>query len=565
MIFLFPASGSNPQERADVVESITPSTAMLFMKTARIKDLLESMNFVANNLLPQSLFDTINKKKDDFKNKTGIDLLDIESLNKTGVDTERTVSLALYPSGRRDENRIVLFIPVKNEKTFPLKFVEILKKATGSETLDLYPVITEYRSHTIYQIQKDIFSTAFDGVFILASTGELVRSIIDVKESNSGYLSLDPKYIDYLGKTKKNYDIRAFATRDFFKWAVSSMRMPRDRIREEKKKAEPNKDKQAFGPKTLNAARLFNVQHTPEAGADKEGLKKSESDKFFKGPSQFNAVDYVSLGAAVRPTDIDIDLAIQFNNTSSGVNTFLELIKTGLSDRALYVKNAATFAYVSIDCNKIEELCRTRGAGCAYYAEFKDEIRNELGIDFEREFIPFYSGVVNIIASQPKGSGGGYVLYFSMIDPAHNKVMWDKIAAYLKEKFKNTDRFGYEKIGAADSFWYIDSKNSKIYFVYDTRGMYIGNDTELVNTALSSKTIKEAPPGDDIIQKLGNNVFFLSFIKKESFFGALIMLQAFRNKELSAIVEKMTDIYVIGEKIDSYISLDITVKLMKRK
>ncbi len=69
-------------------------------------------------------------------------------------------------------------------------------------------------------------------------------------------------------------------------------------------------------------------------------------------------MDYASLGVTVKPTNIDIDLGVQFNNTSASVNTFLELVKPGLSDRALFVKNAGTFAYVSIDFNKIEELCK---------------------------------------------------------------------------------------------------------------------------------------------------------------------------------------------------------------
>jgi hypothetical protein len=564
------ASGvhSQQEERADVVESFTPSQAILFMKTSRIKNFIESLGFVAANLLPQAIAAKFTKIREELKNKTGIDLLDMESLEKAGLDTSRTASLALYPSGRRNERRIIVFIPVKNEQTFPLKFVEILKKMSGGENLDLFPVVTEYRNRPIYQIQKDIFSTAFEGVFILTSTGELIRGVIDVKENNSGYLSLDPLYIDYTGRAKKNYDLRAFAARDFLKKIVHPGKKPDDTIRKEKKDGAPPKDKADVGPSALNGFNPALLRYVADGGGGKEGMKKSnksESEKFFEGPALLNSVDYASMGVTIKPADIDIDLSARFNKTDERVNTFLDFIKTGLIEKALFFKDAATFAYFSIDCNKIEELCRDRAAGCAYYFEFKNEIREELGIDFEKEFIPYHSGVFNIIAGQPKGSGGGYVIYLSMNDPGRNKSIYDAIAGHLKKKYNGTTRFGNSKIAGVESIWYIDSKNARIHIAHDSRGMYMGNDTELMSAALTARTVKEAPAGDDLIKKLGAGVFFLASIKKESFFGALIMLHAYRSKEIGPIVDKMTDLYVVGEKIENYLTLAVTIKLAKRR
>jgi len=64
---------------------------------------------------------------------------------------------------------------------------------------------------------------------------------------------------------------------------------------------------------------------------------------------------------------------------------------------------------------------------------------------------------------------------------------------------------------------------------------------------------------------MGDNVFFLAHVKKESYFGSLLMLYSYRAKEISGFIEKMTDLYVIGEKKDNFVSLGIVVKLMKRK
>jgi hypothetical protein len=560
------APGGYPQERADVVESITPSSAMLFLKTSRIKNFVVSVKFVADNLLHKEYAEKFNKKINEIKTKTGVDPMDIESLKKAGIDVDRTASLAMYPEGKKKEERILLFIPVLDEKTFPLKFVEILKKMAGTEKVDLYPAITEYKNYTIYQINKDIFTTAIDGVFIVGSTGELVRSVIDVKVDNIAYLAIDPMYVDYQSRLKKSYDLRAFVTKDFLKDAVKSRARPDgNKKKEEKKETVPitqNHKDVSFG--THSKEMLVEAAYIADAAGGGPSAR-SEMDKLSTGSSPFNAVDYAFLGAMVSPADIDVDLAARFNNTSGTVNTFLDVIKTGASGRALHVKNANTYAYVSFDYNKIEELCRASAAGCSYYTQFKDEIKSDLGIDFDRDIIPSYSGVLNIIAGQPKGAGGGYLFYLPMNDTAQGKKVWEKSSGFLREKYKGTERYGTAKIGGMESFWYIDSKNNKNYMLADKRGIYLGNDPELIGMALSSREISKPEAADGVINKLGGNVFFLTYMKKDSFFGALLMLYAYRNREISGVVEKMTDLYLIGEKSGNMLSFGLKIKLMKRK
>jgi hypothetical protein len=562
VLILIPASGVYTQERADVVEAFTPSPAMLFVKTSRVRDLVESVNFAARNLLVQETADSLNKKREEFKRKTGVDPLDTESLKNAGIDVERTLGLALYPPVGSHEDRTLVFIPVKDEKIFPLKFVEILKKLGGDEKLDLYPVITAYRNHTVFQIRKDIFSTAFDGEFMVASTGELIQRVIDIKEDNAGYLSLDPQYMDYMSKMQKNYDLRAYATRDFLKQASRIRKKFNDMLREKKKDEEPEKTEGGKGSYTL---RTLPIHMMYAAAKGEEGPQKKTESIFSEGPSPFNSVEYASLGVTVEPTDVAVDLAVKFNNTSPRVNTFLGVIKTGMSEKAIYVGNAAASAFISIDFNKIEELCGSPGTGCAYYEDFKKTIRSELGIDFRRDFIPYYSGIVDVVAGRPRGAGGGYLIYLPMSQADRGKRLWNTIGEYLKKKFKGTDRFGTGRIDAADSFWFIDSRNSKIYSVCDARGLYIGNDPELIKTVLSSRLIKDAPEGDFFGKKLDPNVFFLAYVSKESLFGALVTLFAYRHKSMRGLVERMADFYLVGKKIDSYVSIDLVINLLKRK
>ncbi len=550
-------TGGYTQDRADIVESITPSSAILFMKTARIKSLVGSVKFVSENLLHREYVEKFNKKRDDIRTKTGIDPLDIEALKMAGIDVDRSASVAVYARGKRNEERVLLFIPVMDDKIFPLKFVEILRKMANAENADLYPAITEYKGRPIYQSHKDIFTTAIDGVFIIGSTGELIRGVIDVKENSAGYLAIDPKYMDYSARLSRNYDLRVYATRDYLKEAVKR----RPRPEGEQPKGGQNKVTDAG---MMGAAALMDVAYIADAAGGKPSIQ-SELDRLTTGPSPFNAVDYVSLGASVTPSAVTIDIAARFNGASGSVNTFLDVIRTGVSDRALLVTNASTYAYVSFDFDKIGELCRKSAAGCGYYAKFKDEVREDLGIDFETDVVPYHSGVVNIIAGEPKGGGGGYLFFLPMNDPEKGRAVWEKSSAYLREKFKGTERFGTDMIGGARSFWHVDSKNNRVHMLYDRRGLYLGNDRELIGMALAGKELTKPQPADSVLNRLGGNVFCLAHMKKESFFGALLMLYSYRNKEISGIVNMMTDLTLIGEKNDAYLSFDVTIRLLKRR
>jgi len=398
----------------------------------------------------------------------------------------------------------------------------------------------------MYQIRRDVFTTALDGVFVIGSTGEIVRSVIDAKMKNEGYLALDPGYIDSLDKNRKNYDLRAFASRDFLKEIMKERAKPAD------DRKEPKSDK----PVSRYNAPAEGLRY---AAAD------SERDRLSSGPSLFNAMDYAFLGASVKPTAIDVDLAVKFNRTSGTVNTYLDVIKTGLNGRALSVKNATALIFASLDFARIEELCGSNAPGCSQYAAFKERVKSDLGIDFQADIVPSFSGVVNLVTGEPKGAGSGYALYLPMNDAGRSEKILEKAAAYLKEQYKGTERFGTATIGGSKAYWYYGAKSGKTYISRDKRGLYMANDAELLAAAMAGKETSQIQLSGGAPRTIGENVFFLTALKKESFFGAILLLYGNRSREIGGFVDKIQELSAVSRKIDDYITLDIVINLMKRK
>jgi hypothetical protein len=547
-------SGVYPRERADVVESITPSPVTLFIKTSRIRNFLVSLKFVADNLLSDERAGAMKNKTDGLKNKTGLDIIDIASLEKAGIDVDRSVGFAMYPDGTRGEERMLIFLPVQDEKIFPLKFVELLKKSAGSETADVYPVITQYSDHTMYQIRRDIFTTALEGVFVIGSTGELVRSVIDAKVKNEGHLALDLGYIDSLAKNAGNYDLRAFASRDFLKEVIRGRRKPVD------------EKKGQGGDKPVSLMDVPSRVVAYAAGAPGMLVSvDSEIDRLSSGPSLFNAVEYAFLGLSANPAAVDIDLAVKFNRTSGTVNTFLDVIRTGGNARALAMKNATALIFASFDYGKIDDLCRGNAPGCDYYASFKERVKEDLGIDFQADIVPSFSGVMNMVTGEPKGAGSGYALYLPMNDPDRSGKILEKAAAYLKEKYKGTERFGPVTIGGAKCFWYYGAKSGKTYIGRDRKGLYMASDADLMAAAMAGKESSQVQLAGGAPRKIGENVFFLTTLKRDSFFGAMLLLYGSRNGDVGGFAGKIQELSAVSEKIGDYVTLGINLNLAKRK
>ncbi|NLV67789.1 MAG: hypothetical protein GXY14_08960, partial [Spirochaetes bacterium] len=121
VLFMVPALFS--QNTGDI-ESLVSNELNAFLKTSEITRLLKTVNYTINYLFDEQTRSQVFLQRDDFRDKTGIDFLNEASLRNSGIDTSRPLSMAFY----QDDNSrdvFILFVPVYNEKEFPLKFDEI--------------------------------------------------------------------------------------------------------------------------------------------------------------------------------------------------------------------------------------------------------------------------------------------------------------------------------------------------------------------------------------------------------------------------------------------------------
>jgi len=512
-------------------ESMTPAEVTVFVKTRHIGRLLKTANYLVFNVMEDEQRNKIISEKNAFRDKTGVDYLDEESLKNFGIDTSRPISFAMF---EKDIQREVMaaFIPVYNEKEFTDKIIQIMKNTpSDGGQKPVSPVIAKHRSIVITQLKDDMFVAGLGGYFIIGSTDDIVRKIIDVREVRNGSLVLTTEYKDYISREKNNYDVNAFITRRFIEQMNS-----------------------APGGEAYGAAEIKDLVLTQGGEADSGS---------FDANTLIKSVDYISAGMGFDRNKFQLNGSVKLAGDNPYVDMLLGLLKTGENSKSLYVQNADTTFFISLNYKYLDNLCGSGIPMCAQYNQFKADLKNQGNIDFEKDILPYYSGVINAFAidSGAAGGMGDMALFLPINDGKKVEDIWKKFRTMLQAKYGKEKKFGEEKIDGRRAFWYIDQTQMRIFVAYDSRGIYAGNSTGLIKSALKSDTMDKAGNTGRLGSLLNEKTFFLFNIKKNNFIRNLMLMRAQGTPGVGDSLSKIGEVSLFCEKRDRLVSLDFDIEI----
>ncbi len=170
--------------------ALMPPTTLVAVAVSSSDKLITASRFAQKNMLSDIQADRITRWAEEFKKRTRVDVFDVSSLRKQGINTNKTIYLALIKKTGVSKH-MLLFIPVKHAKSFPLRFVGLLKKNyRGDKSIDLNPVTTRYRKYVCHQVLKDIFFTSIDDYFIVTQSEQIMKQVIDIKLGKGSVASL---------------------------------------------------------------------------------------------------------------------------------------------------------------------------------------------------------------------------------------------------------------------------------------------------------------------------------------------------------------------------------------
>lgn len=532
LLFLFSA-----MTFGDVIgdtESMTPSEVTVFVKTRHIGRLLKTANYLLYNVMEDEQRNKIISEKNALRDRTGVDYLDEESLRGFGIDTSRPISFAMFD---RDNQREVMaaFLPVTNEKEFINKFIQIMQNTPpGEGRSPVSPVTAKHKNIEITRLKDDMYVAGLGGYFVIGSTDDIVRKIIDVRESRSGNLITTAEYRDYTSRDKNNYDVNAFITRRFIEQLNSAQR-----------------------GETYGAAEFKDLILT-------QGGDAGSGD--FDANTMINSVEYISAGMGFDRNKFQLNGSVKLAGDNPYVEMILGMLKTGENGKSLYVQSADSTLFLSLNYKYLDNLCRSGIPMCAQYNQFKADLKNQGKIDFEKDMLPYYSGVINAFAidSGAAGGMGDMALFIPINDEKKVEDIWKKFRIMLQAKYGKEKKFGEEKIDGKRAFWYIDQTQMRFFVAYDSRGIYAGNSTGLIKAALKSDTMDKARNTGRLGTILNDKTFFLFNIKKNNFIRNLLMMRAQGTPGLGDGLSKIGEVSLFSEKRDRLVSVDLDVEIKER-
>lgn len=545
-------------------EALTPSTATLFLRTPEMEKSLRLINYILKNMISKKDQGRISEGTEKLKASTGIDPLNPESLSGAGIDVRRPFSVA-YLRGDKDAERIVLFIPVKDDN-FSARFVTILRKyyRERPET-DFNPVITRYKKYKLYRVMGDNYFTAMDGTFVLASSGKVLQRVVDLRlgEGAETPIATEAKYADFKAKMKEGCDINLYITRDFLK-EVYEYRLKKQAERKtgEKKKKEADDDADAEdAPK---------APKKEEKRRDEAPMDMLKNQSVPLNPSQFNSLDYLGFGMKSEGDDLVLKAAAAVNRDHPSART-LEALRPGLVAKTLFAEDVISYYFLSMDLKALEEPCTAAGNRedplCGIHESLKKSLMNEMGLGLEEDLAPAFGGFFNLMVrrSDIKGKLDNFVIYFPAVDAGKGRALWKKTRKHFKNKTEEDGEFGEEKIDNIPSFWFRDRKGNKITYLVTENHFYIGNNVEFLRLAMTNRSRAAAGMKHEFMKRTGDPTFMVFYLKleKDSFFKALLMLLTYNtNPSLYGLISRLDNISLIGEKIDNCLLFHAKFKIM---
>ncbi len=540
-----------PVEKIIILEPqmVTPLRTAIFVEISNLEAAETTLNIYSKYLDTPGYFDNIINLINFVKTKVNQDIFKNDFLRTSGVETNRSIYLS-YVLEKDNKNNNIIFIPVINEKEFPLLFIKILKSMKKNDNLDLVPAASPYKNFIINQLLKDIFYTTIDGYFILTSSGELIKEIIDIKTGpvSPAALSGDPLYTHYLTKKESSFPINVFIKGKSLTSINFNDLIPDDFDNVEGDNKNPQND---------------SAQKAENAEKKQPAPKRS---------GKYDFIDYLGFGLKNGIEKLNIKIYLQLDKNRTLSNLAAVTFTTGYADKTLFVPDPIAYCFVSADFRALSEAInkpenKNNIILPMAYGKINYYLKSNLGIDMQSEFTPYFGNLFNMVVlkSKRRKRYDNFIIYFPIVNSDDNKELYRKISGSIKKQYNKPGTFGETQIEGLDTFWFADSMGIKNYFFIFDNKFFMINDAELI------KYFKQEPGKNlfevnkEFSETVGKDTFILAHIKfdKETLTKMLVGMMLINiDPGMGPMIDKIDTLTLIGSKIENFYNFNINIKLL---
>ena len=151
-------------------------------------------------------------------------------------------------------------------------------------------------------------------------------------------------------------------------------------------------------------------------------------------------------------------------------------------------------------------------------------------------------------------------IFLAIDDAQKSEELWKKFKNSVQGRYSKNKKFGEERIDGRNSFWYIDQNNIRYFVTFDKRGIYTGNNVNLIKNALKAKTFEKNSLQTSKVP-LNDKTFFFMNIKKNPFLRNMLLMRSQDSAAIAPLLSKLKEMNIFCEKLDRHISIGIDIEL----
>lgn len=515
---------------------IIPADTSLILQTSDVNLATRIFKFLFSNSMP-SQRDKTNDQIKSFLDKTGIDVLNDDSLSAAGIDVTRKMFFTWsYTDNQRNE---LVYLPIADEKKLYQQLMKNTRNESQTDGAESKVSSIVYQKYRISNLYSSLNYVVMDNFLIISRSTDRLKTVIDLKNSSEKKGILGSDAFEDFYRNAKN--------KSAYLWCDNRAVNDIYRI-------------------------VFPVETSEIASAD-ETETEDEKDQDAKSREDFlkqvnvqniSGIEYLGVELMKTPAGIDLDFSFKMNEKNATSKQLLDLLTCGNVDKSGFMPDAAIYTFVSLDIKKLNQIADTnrtfnQTGAVNRYKQLRFLLDKGMGINLNEDFLPEFKGYF-ILLQRPELQNprkNDFLFYIPLENEKSAAKMYKKMAGQLKEFFKDSGAFDEDKIDGTNAITIVDEKGGKIYLAAYKNSLIVGNSSEFIRRGMSGlvdepKNISESISDTDDKTFL---VFRVDMQTAKSFKASLALWSIKNNLNISDFIYKLNLVQVIGKKDNSIVKL----------
>ncbi len=515
--------------------NLIPTRAIFCLRGAGMNRAREILTFHLEKTATPAARERIMRWKNRIHETSGIDLFEPRSAESAGLYEAGPLAVASLPRPAGPQPDQIACLPVANERLFHRKMSDALKKRRASSDDRANP-LSRFRDYTVYRLAPDMFVSVAGRFCVIASSLPLLRESLDLAaQQGSASLASDPLFGDFSRRGMPDSEISIF-------------------IRKERVEKMNGILRGIFGDDRPVSA---------DTGIGHSSDKTSST-------GEIRPV-YAGAGIRMSGSSLHISLITSLDESDPIARLLLGMFSVPERQECAFSDNYLFFMHLYCNAGPLSRACaeerHASSTPCSAAEGLRSILENYTEIEIDDDLIGSHAGFIDMLMRKSADADlpDETLLYLPLKDADDADRLWKKLRDRCRQKYRDDDAFGRERILDKPLFWIKDQNDFRTYYAAHENALFVGNSRPLMEKIMRDRKRELSEVcGLATGGRMEAGTFALARIDLEHsrIMKAFLQLSAYKVNLMLYSLLDVTDTFIFtGRKDGSSFVLDFTLSL----